>query len=1076
MSRSHALTNAISLLTFVVILQLAIPARAQVAGATLSGTLTDSSGAVIPVARVTICNSATGVTEAATTNGNGFYTVPNLLPGSYEITAFATGFATQVQSGITLNVGAQEVVNITMRVGQVAERVSVTAEGAAVQLASSTVGSVTDAITIRELPLNGRDWTQLATLTPGVVSLGSVQPALSVGYQRGNRGFGTQLTIAGNRPQQNNYRVDGVGVNDYSNSGPGSVLGGTLGVDAIEEFSVLTSNYSAEYGRTSGGVVNAITRSGTNQFHGDAYEFLRNSALDARNFFDRNGIAPFKRNQFGAATGGPILKNRTFFFADYEGIRQSLGVTATDIVPSQDARNGILHNANGTVNALTVDPIVKPFLALWPLPNAGFLGSGDTGIFSVVNQQVTAENFATVRIDHHISDQDRLFGSYQYDNASSSAPDALDDVLLANTSVRQFVSIEESHNFNAAFLNSVRAGFSRVAAIANHSVDAINPLAGSAALGVLPGQYAPVLGVTGLTSFGGGLNSANEYRYFFNSFQLYDDGFLTKGKHILKFGFTVERIQENFLGLLGVGGNFKFNSLSDLLTNRPASVVALVPPAGSTSTVSELGFRQSIFGGYVQDDMRVRANLTVNLGLRYEMSTVPTDVHNHLSNLRYPTDSTPQTGNPFFMNPTIRNFEPRIGLIWDPFGTGKTAIRSGLGMFDVLPLPYEFAQMQIAASPFVLQGSGSSLPPGSFPTQALQLVTVPTRLRAAYLEFDPRRDYVMQWNFNVQRQLLPNFTLMVAYVGSRGVHQPFRTDNMNIVLPTSTPQGLLWPCGGAIVAGVCSKPGTGTPLNPIVGRIDQLTWSNNSFYDALQLQVTKRMSRGLQLQGSYTWGKSIDQGSASVIGNPFGNDTSTLLPFPQLNRGLSDFNVGQNLILNFTWTLSNLRSVPRAASWLLSGWRLGGIYQVSSGLPFTPFVGGDPLGLTNGGNGFTNSMAGPGCSPAVNAGNIRSYIKLECFTFPNPSTLLGNTGRNVLVGPGLSNLDFSLVKEMNVSEAFHVQLRTEFFNILNHANFLPPNNNSALFTATGAPVAGAGLIDTTSTTAREIQFALKVIW
>src|ERR1700716_4114944 len=340
---AYSVSRALSAVLILPIL-FSIPTRAQVAGATLSGTITDPSGSVVGQADLTIKNVATGVTTKATTNGEGFYTAANLLPGEYSVTIAAPGFTTEERTGILLTVGAQQVFDLALHVaGASKEMIVVTAEAPAVQLNSSDISAVVNATTVRELPLNGRSWTDLATLQPGVNRI-QTQPDFSAGTDRGNRGFGQQLTISGARPQQNNYRLDGVSLNDYANGAPGSVLGGSLGVDAIQEFSVLTSNYSAEYGKTSGGVVNAITRTGTNQFHGSAYEFLRNSALDARNFFDGPQIPPFKRNQFGGSIGGPIIPERTFFFFDYEGIRQSKGITAVTTVPSMDARNGMIHD------------------------------------------------------------------------------------------------------------------------------------------------------------------------------------------------------------------------------------------------------------------------------------------------------------------------------------------------------------------------------------------------------------------------------------------------------------------------------------------------------------------------------------------------------------------------------------------------------------------------------------------------------------------------------------------------------------------------------------------------------------
>src|SRR5947207_5362649 len=407
----------------------------QVAGGAISGTVTDSSGRVIGNVQITINNLGTGVTRDVTTNDEGFYSAPNLLPGMYQAKFSAKGFKTEARSGIALTVGATEVLDLTMKVGTAVETIQVTGEAPAVQLATSDISAVVNATTVRELPLNGRSWTDLATLQPGVDAI-HTQPDFAAGTDRGNRGFGQQLTISGARPQQNNYRLDGVSLNDYANGAPGSVLGGNLGVDAIQEFSVLTSNYSAEYGKTSGGVVNAITRSGTNTFHGSVYEFLRNSALDARNFFEDPTApkAPFKRNQFGGAVGGPIIKNRTFFFADFEAIRQSKGIAVVDTVPSNAARAGLIcSNPAGadpskpcttqqlpalvSTDANGVDLKAKAYLPLYPVPNPNspILANGDTALFTFSGQQVVNENFVTTRADHKFSEKDSLYGTYLFD-------------------------------------------------------------------------------------------------------------------------------------------------------------------------------------------------------------------------------------------------------------------------------------------------------------------------------------------------------------------------------------------------------------------------------------------------------------------------------------------------------------------------------------------------------------------------------------------------------------------------------------------------------------------------------------
>src|SRR5215471_14934322 len=405
--------------------------QAQVTGGTISGTVTDAHGKVVVNARISFANVETGVSREVTTNDEGFYSAPNLLAGSYDVKFTAPGFKTEQTSGTTLTVAASVTLDQTLRVGSVSETVSVQSEVPAVQTSSSDISAIVNATTVRELPLNGRSWTDLAELQPGVNAI-HTQPDFSAGTDRGNRGFGQQLTISGARPQQNNYRLDGVSLNDYANGAPGSVLGGSLGVDAIQEFSVITSNYSAEYGKTSGGVVNAITRSGTNQFHGSAYEFLRNSALDARNYFDdpTAPIPPFKRNQFGRTVGGPIFKNRTFFFADFEAIRQSKGITTFTTVPSQAARNGTLCSAPDdpanpcTPTPVAVDPNAQAYFTFYHLPSAPLTGSnGAIGIYTFAGQQVVNENFFTTRIDHKFSENNSLFGTYMYDRTPYTSPD-----------------------------------------------------------------------------------------------------------------------------------------------------------------------------------------------------------------------------------------------------------------------------------------------------------------------------------------------------------------------------------------------------------------------------------------------------------------------------------------------------------------------------------------------------------------------------------------------------------------------------------------------------------------------------
>jgi outer membrane receptor protein involved in Fe transport len=1063
-----------------------------------------------------------------------------------------------VQKGITLTVGAQQSLPITMQVGQVSQTVEVTTEAPTVELTSSTLSAQVTGATVRELPLNGRSWTDLANLQPGVIT---AESHAITGDQ--NRGFGAQISISGGRPQLNNYRLDGISINDYANGGPGSVLGGNLGVDAIQEFSVLTSNYSAEYGKTAGGVVNAITRSGTNQFHGSAYEFIRNSAVDARNFFDGPTPPPFKRNQFGASAGGPIRKDKTFIFGDYESVRQSLGRTNPTKVLSGPARQGVVHDSTGKLedqhgcvyqgwtsatgchvapppsSSTPPPPLVTPlpagspcppsatllapgqagfcvdnnvtrFLALEPFPNGPLIGNGDTAQYNYAPVQVVNENFFTIRGDQNISENDKLFATYSYDNAPSTTPDAFfGNVLLSQVDQRHIAALEETHTFSANFVNSVRLGYNRSHTQAPGGVKAINPAAADPTLSWAPGfTFAPrVLPFSGLSQIGPGV-SAPQFQYFWNAYQIYDDAFVSKGAHTIKFGGTFENDQMNATTRTGdFIGTYSFSSLPNFLTNQPSRVRGALP-----SVLTPRYMRTSIFGAYLQDDWHVRSNLTLNLGIRYEMTTGISEAKGKLSNLTPITAAangspTPRLGAPYFSNPTLRNFEPRIGFSWDPFKTGKTAVRGGVGMFDVLPLLYTTITLNGRAAPFfqIVSTSNKAVLAGQFPSGGqAAILNSPSKPTLEYgaIESQPKRNYVTQWNFNIQRELGRDLTVVAGYVGSRGVHQLFRADDGNIVLPTLTSAGYLWP----------NPINSGTVVNPSAGTIRLVDWGGSSSYEALQVGVVKKISHGVQLQGSFTWGKSIDNNSGSIAGDTLSNSITSLYWFDlSQSRAVSDYNIGRVLVINGSWQIPGSKSQSALLGHLTNGWQIGGILKVNDGLPLTPTFGsgGDPLGeLSSDPWDFPNRMAGPGCDTATNPRNPNNYIKSECFAVPTapnaafwtancdpappsfggplPSgdlrcfNLRGNVGRNILRGPGLVNLDTSLFKNNpipRISESFNAQFRFEVFNVLNRANFqLPVITNDNIFTASGGLDPNGGVITSTVTTSRQLQLALKIIW
>jgi hypothetical protein len=1112
-------------LSLALLLSFCLPAQvsAQVVGATISGTVTDSSGSKMPGVDIVITNVATGIATTTATKGEGTFGAPNLQPGNYEISATAKGFSTLLRKGITLTVGQELILNLSLQVGSVNEQVIVTAEAPTVNLANATISGVIEQKTVAELPLNGRSWTDLAILQPGVHQSQN-QPPINAG-DRVKRGLGLELTISGARPQQNNYLLDGVNINDYANAGPGSVLGGNLGTDAVAEFAVLTTNYSTEYGRTSGGVITATTKSGTNDFHGSAYEFLRNDALDATSAIDKlngNPKPAFRRNQYGGSAGGPIQKDKTFIFGDYEGVKQALGTTTVSNVLTQDARNGNLVGAP----SVTVDPNIAQFLAsnLIPLPTPGQPISGNTGKFVFTATQRTLENFFIIRADHTFSTKDRIFSTYLFDKASQNEPDEYDTKLVNNPMFRQMVAIEENHVFSPSLLNSFRVGFNRDNVESPSGATAVSPMAASTALGFIPGSTVGNIVIQGsdnLTGYTGGLDVAAPFKFHWNSYQVYDNLFYTRGKHSIKFGANVERLQGNTFGADFPGGQLIFPDLTSFLTNSSASLNADVP--GKTTG---RGVRQTIFGVYVQDDIHVFSNLSVNVGLRYEMASIITEQANKLSNLRVlPTCSisspctappTPFLGSPYIMNPTKKNFEPRLGFAWDPFKDGKTSVAGGIGLFDVLPFPVEMgggvdgsapfaadASANGIASPYITNANCSTPPCGAYGTalanQSQSFFT---------MDFHPKRNYVMQWNFNVQRQITPSTTLMVGYVGARGIHMRFQADDNNMVYPNAqnSPQSpftypLQWPCAGnnfstvnvpvssfvtkAYQIQLCQSGSGETVYDPNIGRSQMTLWDGQYWYNGLQVQFNKAMSRSFAVGASYTYSKNMDSGGGSVASDPFRNSISTLLWFCKAcRRGLTDQDQRHNLTIHYQWDIPTPASFGTIAKATLGGWEVGGIVTAASGTPFTVLVGqapnltGDPLGMsTSDPYQYPDRVPGAACANPVNPQNALHYIKIQCFTAPAISTQLGNAGRNSLIGPGVLETDFSLFKNIPIHEAFKAQFRAEFFNLMNRPNYSSPNDNRVILAADGSlanPIAGQ--ITLLNTTSRQIQFALKFTW
>ncbi len=567
-------SNATKILVLICALGLlfsATPLRAQVAGATLSGTITDSQGGAVVGAKVSARNAATGVTTESTTNASGAYSIVNLLPADYAVSVSATGFRTAV-SRVTLTVGAQQAMNVALIVGEVSQTVEVTGAAPVIEMSNATLSGNIESAQIVELPLNGRDWASLATLEPGVVSVRVHEQVTQPG---GNlRGLGNQMTIDGNRPTQNVYRLNGVIVNDYSNAGPGNVIGASVGVDAIQEFSVLTSNYSAEYGFTSGGVINAVTKSGTNQFHGSAFEFIRNAALDSSDYLSGKNKGAFTRNQFGGSGGWKVLKDKAFLFGAYEGLRQRKGIPGSAKVLTQNARNGILNNADGSAQtplaantpcpfanmtlhpggSICVDNFVYSFInALDPLPNGSPVGPSDNAArLNFSGAQAVTDNYVTVRGDVKLSEKDSVDASWYRDHSSWSKPNSLNNSRSGYILPNQSAALEENHVFSAAMVNSIRVGYAQ-SIVTNPGIEALNPALLDTQFGMTSSLSGPGIspqgggpGLAGITSFGG-FNKSGGFSDWVQNFQVFDDASRTFGNHSVKFGFMFLRNHTDLL-------------------------------------------------------------------------------------------------------------------------------------------------------------------------------------------------------------------------------------------------------------------------------------------------------------------------------------------------------------------------------------------------------------------------------------------------------------------------------------------------------------------------------------------------
>ena len=763
----------------------------------MQGTVTDPTGAFVSNAQVHIVAQATGVVRDAATNSDGFFSAPNLAAATYTVTISSQGFGTSVFNGVILSVGEVRPLDVKLAVAAAATTVTVTSSTNQVNSVDTSVQGIVDGKQTRDLPLNGRDWTSLATLNAGVSQVLTQYPGAATATTRLSRGLGAQMTIGGNRPQGNSYRLDGVNINDYANGGPGSVSSVTLGVDAVQEFSVITSDAPAQYGRMSGGVINSISRSGGSKYHGSVYDFLRNSVFDSRSYFDPLAGEPsFRRNQIGGTIGGPIIKDHTFFFFNFETLRLAQGVSTQSTVLSSNARTGLVTcTGNGKqpcdtpgtatpaptgsagLQQLAVNAAVPPYLALFPLPNGTV--TGNTGQFNFVSATVNNENFATLHMDHTFTEKDSLHGTLVYDTGTLDSADGTNTLYDEAASRRTTASLEEAHIFTPRFTNSFRLGYNRSVAVAPNVKAVLNPAVSNPALDYYTGRAVGQLIVSGLTTVQGGSGSVGTNAFHYNSYQLYDDATYVVGNHSITFGGAVEWDQNNTLGGVLPNGEWSFSSINNFLTNVPQFFEGGTP---STPVVPH-DLRQTIYALYAQDSWQLRPNVTVNLGLRYEMATDTTETANRLGSLPTTTSTAAVPVKSFFTNnPTAKNFEPRVGVSWSPYANGKTVFSAASGIYDVLPLNYLLQLQVISSAPSYQEGrvtySGTA-GSGLFPITPFYSTT--PLLREIYTPPTPPRSYVIQSNVSFQQQITANTVLQIGYITSHGVHQIFSTNDINNV-------------------------------------------------------------------------------------------------------------------------------------------------------------------------------------------------------------------------------------------------------------------------------------------------------